>query len=139
MADIHTQKQRSKNMAAIRSSNNKSTELRLVELLRKYHVKGWKRGSRFYGKPDFVFSKNKITVFVDGCFWHGCKESFILPKTNRKFWKQKIERNMERDRQVSKLLRKEGWKVIRIWEHEIKKKPEITMRKIENALKRKAK
>ena len=76
---------------------------------------------RIYGRPDFADRKNKIAVFVDGCFWHKCPDCFKEPKSNTEFWMNKIEKNVRRDRKVSYLLKKWGWKVIRIWEHDIKK------------------
>ncbi len=77
------------------------------------------------GKPDIAFPKKKIAVFIHGCFWHGhnCKY-FIIPKTNRNFWLKKIFANKKRDLKVSRQLRKNGWKVIKIWEHEIEQKPD---------------
>jgi len=72
-------------------------------------------------------------VFVDGCFWHGCKRCKTVPKQNQKFWKEKIERNMLRDREVGRELRKEGWHVVRVWEHELKK----DFSRIEKRLRRK--
>lgn len=122
MADIHTKNQRSKNMAAIRGKNNKSTELVIVSLLRKEKIRGWRRHNRSLpGTPDFIFPENKIAIFVDGCFWHGCKKCFVPPKTNQRFWINKITDNRKRDKRVSNTLREKGWQVHRFWEHEIKK------------------
>lgn len=69
-------------------------------------------------RADIVFSKAKIVVFVDGCFWHGCPEHFIMPKTNTDYWSTKISRNSERDSAVNRKLKDAGWTVIRVWEHE---------------------
>jgi len=86
----------------------------------------WRRGLRYrlegglFGKPDIVFRAAKIAVFVDGCFWHGCPEHSTKPKTNSQFWSAKIKKNMERDKFVSENLSSDGWRVVRIWEHEIK-------------------
>lgn len=74
-----------------------------------------------FGKPDFVFPKEKIAVFADGCYWHGHKCKNITPKENAQFWRDKLERNKKRDRLVNRTLKKEGWTVIRIWECDIKK------------------
>ena len=85
----------------------------------------WSRGCRYrlhygvLGKPDIVFVSARIAVFVDGCFWHACPEHGVRPKNNREFWRKKLDRNIERDREVNRLLAKAGWKVIRVWEHEI--------------------
>lgn len=65
--------------------------------------------------------KYKAVVFIDSCFWHGCKMYFKLPKTRKKFWKSKIERNIYRDKQVNKFYRCEDWKVLRVWEYKIEK------------------
>jgi len=108
-------------MSAIRSRGNKSTELALIKLMRKEHVSGWTRNSkRLFGKPDFIFKSHRIAVFVDGCFWHGCRDIRKLPAANRIFWLKKIERNRTRDIEVNKMLKKQGWYVVRIWEHDLK-------------------
>ena len=73
-------------------------------------------------KPDFVFPRLHAAVFVDGCFWHGCPRHATQPKTNAKFWRDKIAANQARDRRVNRALRKRGWKVVRIWEHELRGK-----------------
>lgn len=72
-------------------------------------------GSRV--RPDIVFTKRKVAVFVDGCFWHGCPEHGVAPKTNQAYWGPKLERNIERDRRTGEHLEAAGWRVIRIWEH----------------------
>jgi DNA mismatch endonuclease (patch repair protein) len=82
------------------------------------------RPLRLTGKPDFVFSKLKLAVFVDGCFWHGCPKHATWPKTRAAFWLAKIRGNQARDRRVNYALRKRGWKVVRLWEHELSRKNE---------------
>jgi DNA mismatch endonuclease, patch repair protein len=82
------------------------------------------RGSKLTGRPDFVFPKLKLAVFVDGCFWHGCPKHGTRPKANAGFWLAKITGNKARDRRVNRLLRAEGWRVLRIWEHELSRKNE---------------
>jgi DNA mismatch endonuclease, patch repair protein len=74
-------------------------------------------GERFI-RPDVVFTKRKVAVFVDGCFWHACPEHGTNPKANRDYWEPKLSRNVQRDRESSEALETEGWHVIRIWEHE---------------------
>ena len=119
--DRVTKEQRSRNMSAVRGRNNQSTELELLKVLRSSKISGWRRHSKnIPGTPDFVFPKNRMAVFVDGCFWHGCRQHYKLPKSNRKFWANKITRNTQRDREVGRKLRKRGWTVVRIWEHQIK-------------------
>lgn len=69
-------------------------------------------------RPDIVFPSARVAVFVDGCYWHGCAQHKTLPKTNTEFWSRKISRNIERDREVDRALRDEGWLVLRFWEHD---------------------
>jgi DNA mismatch endonuclease (patch repair protein) len=135
MPDILTKEGRSELMSRIRSKGNKDTELKLAALFRKNHVTGWRRNFEMFGKPDFVFPKERVAVFVDGCFWHGCPSHGRMPKSNKKFWREKITRNMRRDRKVSRTLRSRGWHVVRVWEHALAKKSEnTTLRRIERML-----
>lgn len=99
-------------------------------LMKEAGIKGWRRhvvlkervkraGERTGGvkvRPDFVFRRERVVVFVDGCFWHGCPRCYVRPKQNRKFWDAKVIGNQTRDRKVSRVLKKDGWKVLRIWE-----------------------
>jgi DNA mismatch endonuclease (patch repair protein) len=78
-------------------------------------------------KPDFVFQKLKTAVFVDGCFWHGCPKHATWPKTRAAFWLEKITGNKARDCRVNRALRKRGWTVVRVWEHELKRKDETKL------------
>ena len=103
-------------MALIRSRGNKATELRMIALFCEYGITGWRRNARVFGKPDFVFRVAKVAVFVDGCFWHGCPRHATMPGNNRAFWKAKLARNAARDREVTRTLRKAGWRVLRVWE-----------------------
>ncbi len=127
MPDIFTRKKRSEVMSRIRRAGNKGTELRLITIFRANGITGWRRGSKLPGRPDFVFPKLKLAVFVDGCFWHGCPRHATWPKTRAAFWQRKIEANKARDRKVNRLLRAKGWKVIRIWEHELRKKADARL------------
>lgn len=122
MTDFISKEKRSKVMSAIRSKGNETTEVATIRLFREHKIVGWRRNQALMGKPDFVFTKSRLVVFVDGCFWHG--HSCLKPRDSLKkgFWKEKIERNIERGKLVNKMLRKDGWKVIRIWECEIEKK-----------------
>lgn len=133
MTDILTPAQRSALMAKVKGWGNASTELRLVATLRALGVTGWRRGvtlriqdakTALKVKPDFVFRKRKLALFVDGCFWHGCPIHATRPKQNAKFWRTKIANNQARDRLVTRRLRAHGWRVMRIWEHELTRKHE---------------
>lgn len=121
-------------MGRIRGRGNRSTEDKLAGLLRTHRIKGWRRHQNLPGKPDFVFRQQKVAVFVDGCFWHGCPRHSNSPATNREFWQRKIAGNRARDRRVGRLLREKGWKVVRIWEHELTKGGERAVRRLCRAL-----
>lgn len=137
VADVFDTKKRSEVMARIRGKGNKSTELALVAAFKKVGIKGWRRhvvlklklkAKReapsneklrvLVVKPDFVFRKERVSVFVDGCFWHQCPLHSTVPENNRGFWEQKLARNVERDRAANRALEAEGWRVVRIWEHD---------------------
>lgn len=110
---------RSRNMSAIRSRENRTTELALIRHFRALRVAGWRRGSRIFGRPDFVFPAERLALFVDGCFWHGCPQHATMPEANRAYWESKRARNCARDRLVNRSLRRLGWRVLRVWEHEL--------------------
>jgi len=108
-------------MSAIRSAGNKSTEKAFRAALVKLGISGWRVNEKdLPGKPDFFFADAKIAIFIDGCFWHGCKKCSLVPRYNTKYWKPKISGNMSRDKRISRQLRKMGIDVIRIWEHELR-------------------
>src|ERR1700733_13796768 len=107
-------------MLRIRSTGNRSTEGALIALMRTRGIKGWRRKSSLPGRPDFVFPKSHVAVFVDGCYWHGCPRCSLASKSNTSYWGPKIAGNRKRDRANAKALRIEGWSVIRIWEHELR-------------------
>lgn len=117
MADNISKVRRSKVMAAIRSRGNKETEVKLVSILRSNGITGWLRHQAIPGRPDFVFRRNRLAVFVDGCFWHGCRRHCRMPSGNRAYWHRKIAGNSARDRRNTRLLRGMGWRVLRIWGH----------------------
>lgn len=133
MTDVFSARKRSEIMSRVRGTENKATELRLVAIFRANRITGWRRRSRVFGKPDFVFPKEKVAVFVDGCFWHCCPRHGTLPKTNRDFWQQKLERNRQRDRLVNRTLKKQGWALMRLWQHELKA-PEHIVRRVARIL-----
>lgn len=120
-------------MAAIRSNGNKDTELKLAGIFRELGVKGWRRHARLAGKPDFVFRGERLAVFVDGCFWHGCPKHGRQPESHQSYWRGKMARNKARDLWATRTLRRAGWRVLRIWEHELSDNVRIA-RRIRSAL-----
>jgi DNA mismatch endonuclease (patch repair protein) len=98
-------------------------------------ISGWRiNATDVVGKPDFVFDNAQIAVFVDGCFWHGCRRCRNIPATNREFWTKKIQANKKRDLKVTRILEKSGWRVFRFWEHELKRQPEKCVTIIRSAI-----
>ena len=120
MTDIFSSLERSRIMRLVKHRGNKSTELRLIQIFRINGLIGWRRGYPLFGKPDFVFPKKRLVVFVDGCFWHGHDCRNTKPKDNAAYWQAKFIRTKERDRSVSTTLQQKGWNVVRIWECELK-------------------
>lgn len=151
MPDIFTKAKRSDVMSRIRSRGNEDTELALMRVFRAHGITGWRRqrslalkvpSSRFKVpsstarreprptgrvRPDFVFPKLRLAVFVDGCFWHGCPQHATKPRNNAAFWRKKFAANRARDGLVTRSLRKAGWRVLRIWEHELARKNEARL------------
>lgn len=132
MTDIFTPEKRSWVMSRIRGTNTK-IDLKMKKMLEENKIK-FEMYPKMFGNPDFVIRKKKIIIFCDGDFWHGYKyhEKKKLPK---KYWRDKIETNMRRDRRITKKLRRDGWSVLRFWEHDIEKRSDVCinriMRKIE--------
>ncbi|WAC05334.1 MAG: very short patch repair endonuclease [Methanoregula sp.] len=134
MTDCYSKEIRSRVMSNIHSKNT-LPELQLRKLL-------WSKGFRGYrihnknlpGKPDIIFSSKKVAIFIDGCFWHGCPDCYVKPKSNKKYWLPKIQQNIERDLKNKKSLESMGWFVIRIWEHELKIDAQSVFKKISEYL-----
>jgi len=126
--DTFSPKKRSEIMAAIRSTRNQETEMALLAILRKNGIVGWRRNAKVSGKPDFIFPRNRVAVFVDGCFWHKCSKHFRLPASNKAYWSGKIARNVRRDREVTQSLKTAGWKVLRLWQHELRDEKKVVRR-----------
>lgn len=136
MPDVFTKKKRSEVMSLIRGRGNKETEIALMKIFRRHKISGWRRhvllkfpltkAAKAKGvraatvRPDFIFPKLRMVVLVDGCFWHGCPKHSNMPVNNRSFWRKKLTGNRVRDRLVNRLLRRHGWRVVRIWEHELR-------------------
>ena len=126
--DVFTKAKRSEVMSKIRGKGNKDTEVALAKLFRANGITGWRRHYPIIGRPDFAFPKQKLAVFVDGCFWHGCPKHGTRPKGNRQFWDAKLAGNKLRDRKVNRALRLLGWRVLRIWEHQLTRETYIVNR-----------
>jgi len=133
MADQMSKEKRSYTMSKIRARGNASTELKMMGLLKENRIAGWRRHQKLPGNPDFVFRKEKVALFIDGCFWHKCPKCFIPPKSNKEYWTKKIANNRARDRRINKELRGKGWEVVRIWEHSLKR-PKWVVNKLKRAL-----
>jgi len=118
MTDVLTKKQRSYCMSQIRGRDTQP-EIFLRRAISGAGLKGYRLHYKLLGKPDIVFPKRKVVIFIDGCFWHKCPKCFIRPGTNRGFWHKKIDSNVKRDKTVNAQLKGKGWKVLRIWEHEL--------------------
>ncbi len=126
MADVLTKEQRSFCMSRIKNKNTQ-TELDFRRAL-------WKAGLRYRlqgrlpGKPDLFLPKRKVAVFIDGCFWHGCRKHSHLPKSNLQYWEKKLARNKARDRRITQELRRDGWRVVRLWQHDLAREQAISAR-----------
>lgn len=127
MPDVFSKAKRSDVMSLVRGRGNKNTELALMKLFRRHKIIGWRRNQKIFGKPDFVFRRLRLAVFVDGCFWHGCPKHGTQPATRRAFWENKFARNKSRDRLVNRTLRQRGWKILRIWQHELTRRNEFRL------------
>lgn len=135
MADVFSQAKRSAVMAHIRSKGNLETEIAMIRFFREHRITGWRRQQMLFGNPDFVFRAVRLAIFVDGCFWHGCRHHGRVPTSNRPYWFNKITRNKNRDRMVTRTLRKRAWRVLRIWDHELARKNAAQLlRRIQRAL-----
>lgn len=127
---------RSENMRAICSVANMTTEKRLSAILISAHIRGWRvRPGAFPGSPDFLFPGARTVVFVDGCFWHACPKCGHIPKTNKAYWQAKIARNRARDLRITRMLRKSGFYVVRLWECDLRRRPNVCLGRIRRALK----
>jgi DNA mismatch endonuclease (patch repair protein) len=131
MVDVFSKEKRSEVMSRIRGKGNLTTEMKMADLFRRHRITGWRRHVNLPGRPDFVFPRAKIAVFVDGCFWHGCPRCFRAPAANSEFWSAKIEANKRRDRRVARGLRARGWSVVRIRECSLKRRGHAEVRRIE--------
>jgi DNA mismatch endonuclease, patch repair protein len=129
---------RSLTMGKIRGKNNRTTEVQLRYALVRAGIGGWRLHITLPGRPDFYFTKERLAIFVDGCFWHGCPQCGHIPRTNRAFWKAKIERNQSRATKWDRLLKKDKVLVLHIWECQIKSSLPTLIRRLQNRLARRS-
>lgn len=128
--DKHTPEQRSYNMSQVKSKNTKPEKM-LMKALRDRKIYFTHHRADVFGKPDIVFKRKKIAVFIDSNFWHGKAK---MPETNKEFWEKKISRNIERDKEVNATLVDQGWIILRFSENEIKKNLADCLEKILKAI-----
>lgn len=119
MTDVVSKNKRSEIMRTIKSKDTK-IEIAFRKFIWNKGFRYSKNSAKYFGKPDLVLKKYKTVVFIDSCFWHGCKKHCRIPATNKKYWVDKIERNKQRDKEVNRYYKKLDWKIIRIWEHNLK-------------------
>lgn len=131
--DVFTKKKRSDIMSRIRSKNTKS-ELFVFSQLRKRSIYFQKHYKKAIGSPDIALPSKKIAVFIDGDFWHGYKFKKQRQRLPEKYWVKKINTNVLRDKEVNRRLKKEGWKILRIWEHSVRRNTAQTIYRIEKFL-----
>ncbi len=108
-------------MSAVRSKDTK-IEIFFRKQLWQNGFRYRKNATKYFGRPDVVLKKYKTVIFLDSCFWHGCKKHGTLPATRKKFWIEKINKNKKRDKEVGQHYKKISWRIIRIWEHDLNKK-----------------
>lgn len=125
---------KSEQMARVRSRNT-GPEVALRSALHRAGLRFALR-SGLPGSPDVAFVRQRVAVFVDGCFWHGCQRHYTRPVANASFWSQKLRRNVERDRRADADLALLGWSVVRIWEHDVLKSLDVTVARVQRILRR---
>ena len=123
MTDTLSPEDRKKTMRAVKSKGT-SLERKLWAMLAGMRVSGWRKNvDEMPGKPDVVFADEKVVLFVDGCFWHACPHcNRPMPQKNADYWRKKIARNVDRDKRTTQDYTEQGWTVVRVWEHELKKR-----------------
>lgn len=121
MTDIFSKEKRSIVMSMVKEKNS-NIEKKLATLLKHLGIKYRSHPKLLPGKPDFRLVNKEIVIFVDSCFWHGCRYHGSFPKSNKYFWRKKITRNKERDREINLEYKQMGWHAIRVWEHNFKQR-----------------
>lgn len=136
MADTVTKAVRSRVMRSIPSQGT-SPEILLRLALAKRGLRGWRlNDATLPGKPDFAFSKQRLAVFVDGCFWHGCLRCYRGPKSNAYYWRTKLRLNQARDVRNADALKRQGWRILRVWEHQVRDEPVRCVRLVQTLLRK---
>lgn len=120
-------------MSRIRSKDSR-IEIEFRKKLWKVGLRYRKNAAKYFGKPDLVLSKYKTVIFIDSCFWHGCRTHKSTPQTRQTFWKRKINRNIQRDKEVNVYYKELNWITFRVWEHNLKNNPQRIVKKIINSL-----
>lgn len=133
MTDVLTPDQRKYNMSRIRGKDT-GPEVKIRKMLTAAGIRGYRIHYNLPGKPDIVFVRKKVAVFIDGCFWHKCPACFQEPETRKEFWMKKISSNVSRDERNTRQLKEDGWTVLRFWEHEVRKEPAEVVRRITDHL-----
>ena len=122
-------------MSAIKSKDS-IMEISLRKELNRLGLRHRKNVKYLEGKPDIAFMGKKVAIFLDSCFWHGCRWHCRMPQANSSYWQKKIQRNKNRDKEVNKIYKKNGWKVLRFWEHAIQKDCAKAISEIKKVLKK---
>lgn len=119
MTDIFSKNKRSEIMSKVRSKDSR-IEIEFRKELWQAGFRYRKNAIKYFGKPDIVLPKYKTVIFIDSCFWHGCKKHGSVPQTRKRFWEAKIKRNKQRDKEVNRYYKKLTWIFFRVWEHDLK-------------------
>jgi DNA mismatch endonuclease (patch repair protein) len=130
MPDTFSKTKRGQIMSKIKSKNT-NLEIDFKKLVKGFRLR---HQPKIFGNPDFASKKFRVAIFIDSCFWHKCPKHFRPPNSNKTYWDLKISRNVERAKKVNSFLKKDKWKIIHFWEHEIKRNPEKCLSKIKEVL-----
>ena len=133
MTDTLTRVQRSRLMSRIRDRDTKP-ELEIRRRLFASGMRGYRLRPKLPGKPDIVYSRAKLAIFIDGCFWHGCPRCYTRPATRQRYWDNKLAENVSRDKVIDSSLKEMGWKTLHFWEHDVKKTPERIVKRVKISL-----
>jgi DNA mismatch endonuclease (patch repair protein) len=133
MVDNLAKGTRSKVMASIKGRDT-VPEMMVRRLLWAHGIRYRVHNTNLPGKPDISNSRSKVAVFIDGCFWHGCRKCYKEPTSNVEFWRAKLRRNIRRRKAVKRELKTRGWTVLEFWEHSVMSSPNNVMRKIKRVI-----